>query len=387
MVDVIEYLLEEQEQKKRRKFKIIKDLLSFIGEKNGFKITDREIVNITNIIADFNIKKEHIVYKEFIDNLINFFLKVIYYYDEGKFERFNFILENEKGINNSLKKCLKENKGSIFNICKYYSESRINEKKEIIFSNSYIDVIKLYRFKSETWEIPKENNNSLEIRIPLKGNLYYKNGILLKEREYLLSSPKAKLDKYKILTDNIELLVIRLKKEFLGKLKVKELENLKHQLLTIDEKSMENILNNTMFRDNYIFLMDVIIILLEVNDLVKTDILSISLIIENEDIIREAIEIIDNNITLSEDDIRIKLIERFKTNKQIEEIIYNGTKLTLKKFILKEKTKYIIEDYMNSFRVEFEELLKKYKYSNMKNLRYNIKNFYNLSIKDIKKVK
>lgn len=387
MVDVIEYLLEEQEQKKQRKFKIVKGLLSFIGEKNGFKITDREIVNITNIIADFDVEKNNIIYEEFMDNLINFFLKVIYYYDEGKFERFNFILENEKGINNSLKICLKENKDSILNICKYYSESRLNEKREIIFSNSYIDVIRLCRFKSETWEIPKENNNSLEIRIPLKGNLYYKNGILLKEREYLLSSPKTKLDKYKILTDNIELLVIRLKKEFLDKLKVKELENLKHQLLTIDEKSMEKVLDNTMFRDNYIFLMDVIIILLEVNDLVKTDILSISLIIENEDIIREAVEIIDNNITLSEDDIRIKLMERFKTNKQIEEIIYNGTKLTLKKFILKEKTKYIIEDYINSFRVEFEDLLKKYKYSNMKNLRYNIKNFYNLSVKDIKKVK
>ena len=388
MVNVIEYLLEEQEQKKQRKFKIVKGLLSLIGEKNGFKITDQEIVNIPNIIAKFDIEKSDVVYEEFVDNLINFFLKVIYYYDEGKFERYNFILENEKGINNSLKTWLKENKNSLFDICKYYSECRLNEKREVIFSNSYIDVIRLWRAKSETWEVPKENNDSLEVRIPLRGELYYRNGILLREREYLLTSPKTKLDKYKILTEDIDLLVVRLKKEFLERLKVKELETLKHQTLTIDEKSMEKILDNTMFRDNFTFFMDVIIILLEVNDLVVTDTLSVSLIIENEDMMREIVGIIDDNITLPEEDIRNKIMERFQYNdKRIEEIIYNGTKLTLKKFILKEKTKYIIEDYMNSFRVEFEDLLEKYNYSNMKNLRYNIKNFYNLSIKDIKKVK
>lgn len=257
-----------------------------------------------------------------------------------------------------------------------------------MYSNDYLEVIKLHRSKNEDWETPKDNNDSLEIRMVLEGEIYYKNGILLREKEYLVSGSATKLDKYKILTDSVVLLIVKLKKEFLKKIKIKEPSELKHQTLTVDEESMKKITNNTMFKDYFTFFLDVIIILLEINKLVETDVMSVSLVVESEEEIQEIVKIIDDNIMLVEDEIRDKVIEKFQySDKKLDEIMYKGTKLTLKKFILKEKTKYIIEEYINNIRVEFDELLVKYNYSNVKNFRYNIKNFYNVSIKDIKKNK
>lgn len=108
MIDIIEYLLEEQHQNKQRQLKIVKELLALTGEKNGFKITDRDILSITKIVSDFNLQKDDTVYENFIDNLIRFFSKIICYYKEGKFDKYNFILEEEKGINDSLKEWLKK---------------------------------------------------------------------------------------------------------------------------------------------------------------------------------------------------------------------------------------------------------------------------------------
>lgn len=107
MIDIIEYLLEEQHQNKQRQLKIVKELLALTGEKNGFKITDRDMLSITKIVSDFNLQKDDTVYENFIDNLIRFFSKIICYYKEGKFDKYNFILEEEKGINDSLKEWLK----------------------------------------------------------------------------------------------------------------------------------------------------------------------------------------------------------------------------------------------------------------------------------------
>lgn len=388
MIDIIEYLLEEQHQNKQRQLKIVKDLLALTGEKNGFKITDKDILSITKIVSDFNLQKDDTIYENFIDNLIRFFSKITCYYKEGKFDKYNFILEEEKGINDSLKKWLKKNKTSVYDICEYYSQSSLNETRELVYSNDYLEVIKLYKSKNEDWGTPKDNNDSLEIRMILEGEIYYKNGILLKEKEYLVSGPATKLDKYKVLTDNVVLLVVRLKKEFLKKIKIKELSELKHQTLTVDEESMKKVVNNTIFKDYFTFFLDVVIMLLEINKLVETDVMSVSLVVENEEEIQEIVKIIDDNIMLVEDEIRDKVVEKFQySDKKLDEIMYKGTKLTLKKFILKEKTKYIIEEYINNIRVEFDELLAKYNYSNVKNFRYNIKNFYNVSIKDIKKIK
>lgn len=388
MIGVIEYLLEEQEIKKQRRFKIVKELLSFTAENNGFKVNDRDIVNIAKGASDFEIEKSRVVYDEFVDNLINFFLKIVYYYENNKFDRFNFILEAEAGLNNSLKSWIKRNKISILNICEYYSKGSLNEKRELVFSNNYLEITKLHKIRSKEWGIPKGNSDGIEIRIPLKGEIYYKNGLLLKEREYLLSSATAKLDKYKVLTDEVLLLIIKLKKEFINKIKIKELTELKHQTLTVDETSMRGLLDNTLFREAFTFFMDIVIILLEINELVNTNIMSVSLLLYNEEEMIKIIRIIDKNIALPEEKIKEKIERELGyTYKKIEEIVYKGSKLTLKKFILKEKTKYIIEEYANNMITNPEELLKKYSYSNIKNLRYNIKNFYDISIKDIKRIK
>lgn len=386
-MDIIEYLLGEEESLKKRRFKIVKELLFFMGENNGFKITDRDIVNIEKITSNFEIEKSNIIFDEFIDSLINIFSKIVYYYENGKFDRFNFILKEEIGINKSLKEWICKNKISILNICEYYSKSSLTEKRELIFSNNYLEVIKLYKNKGKNWGIPKENNDSIEIKISLKGEIYYKNGLFLKEREYIITGPLTKLDKYKLLKDEAILLIIRLKKEFLNKIKIKELLEIKHQTLTIDEKNMKKLVNNSMFKDEFTFFVDMIIILLEVNGLVDSSVLSITLLLKDEEKIEKIIKIIDKNITLPEEEIKNKVLEEiYYSNKKIDEIIYRGTKLTLKKYILREKTKYIIEEYMNDIRVDFEFLLQKYNYSNIKNLRYNIKNFYNISIKDIKRL-
>lgn len=388
MRDIIEYLIEEQELKNRKKFKIVKELLLFVGENNGFKITDRDIVNIAKAASDFRPEDNNIIYEEFVDNLIHFFLKIVYYYENNKFNKFNFILNEEKGINDSLKLWIKRNKTSILNICEYYSESSLNEKRELLFSNNYLEVTKLYKNKVKEWGTSKENNDGIEIRILLKGEIYYKNGIFLKEREYVISSSMAKLSKYKILTDETVLLIIKLKKEFLNKIKAKELLEIKHQTLTVDEINMKKLINSSIFSESFTFFMDIVIILLKINGLVETDIISVSLLLDDEKDAIQIMKIIRDNILLPEEEIKNKIWLEFQcSDKKIDEIMYEGTRLTLKKFILKEKTKYIMEEYINNFRLDFERLLPKYNYSNMKNLRYNIKNFYDISIKDIKKLK
>lgn len=388
MVEFIEYLLEKQEIRNQQRFNIIKDMILLCGKGNNFEVTDKDIINIAKLTFDFKIEKSDIDYGNFIENLVNFFLKVVYYYENGKFDRFNYLLQLEKSTNNSLKNWIKEHKTSIFNACEYYLGDSLNEKREMVLSNDYFEIIKLYKTKTDEWGTPKENNDSIEVRIPLKGELYYKNGVFLKEREYLLSGPQAKLERYKLLTDEILLLIIKIKPDFINKLKVKELTDIKHMALTIDEKNMRSLTKQTMFVKDFSFFIDTIITLLKINGLVETDIISVSLVLSNEDEIRDIFKIIERNIALPEDEIKEKILKKYKYgDKKIDEIIYKATKLTLKKYILKEKTRYIMEEYRNNFRITFEELVEKYHYSNMKNLRYNMKNFYEISIKDVKHIK
>lgn len=384
MVALIEYLLEKQESKERTKFKIVKNIISKMGKDNNFEIVDKDIINIAKLIFDFKIEKSNRIYENFIENLANFFLKVIYYYENEKFERFNYLLQEEKGINDSLKFWIKENKNLIFNVCEYHLKESEREQHEIIFSNEYFEITRIYKKRMNEWGIPRENNDGLEVRILSRGEVYYKNGILLKEGEYILSGPQFKLDRYKILTKDAVMIIVKLKTSFLDRVKVGKLKKLRHLRLVVDENNMRKFLDESIFKDSFDFFIDLVITLLKINGLIESDIFSVSLLLNEEEEIEKIFQIVEENIRLPESEIKERILKKTRHRaKKVDEIVYKMLKLTLKKLIIREKTRYIIEEYRNNRRVDFEELIEKYNYSNMKSLRYNLNKIYNISIKEI----
>lgn len=384
MKNIFENLLLQRDKKKYNNYKILKELLLFISKNNKFIIEDSKFVTILNIYLSEN--KKELKSEDFIDDLTIFLMELISHYEEGKFDRFNFLLE-ESNVSVPLKKWLKENKELISNILKYHYRDLLLENREEIAFNNYFSITKISKERSDEFFVPSVNLEDLNIRILLRGKLFYKNGIFLKDGEYLITDYKFQLKEYKVLSDDFLMILITLKKDFIEKFQVKELEKVIQMTSSLPNNQLRKILNKSIFKNNFLFFLDTIILILKNSNLIPDDILSYSEIFYKKELdICSLVNIIDENITLPENDIRDILMEKFSiTEKNLDEFMYQTYKTTLKKYIGRLKIKYILQDYMIFPNAHLDFLLEKYNYSNIKNFKYNLKTFFNLSIKDFEK--
>lgn len=382
MIETLEMILLERNKKNYNRYRVLKELLNFISKNNNFIIEEKKFVEIINFY--FDERKEEFKANNFIDELVQFFIEILDYYEEGKFERFNFLIEKEK-IPLSLKKWLRENKERILDILRYYYIDLYFEKRNNISSNDFFKITKISKNEIEKFFIPTLNFEDINIRILLKGKIFYKNGIFLKEGEYLINGYKSQLGKYKILSDDFLMIIITLKKKFIEMCNIKEIETFSQVTATLSTNKFLQLLNQDMLKKNSLFFLELVMLILKGNNLIADDILSTSELFYEEDIdMYELFNTIDKNICLPEESIKNILFEKFKVNeKKLDELIYISYKMTLKKYILKEKIKCIVTDYSKIPSINLKKLLEKYNYSNMKNFRYNLKNFYDISVKDL----
>ena len=379
MKKVLENILEKKDKELYIRYKVIKKLLIFIGGKNNFNIDEEYmIVLLTSFLKN---KKLVLDKNSFVDELACFFNKIIDLYNEDELIKYRMILDKEV-LQSESKEWLKENKYSILRIIDYYYNTVKTEKREIVYKNEYFKIESVRKRYTNNYLVTVPNSLDMVVRIVLRGQIYYKDGILLSEGEYLITDKNYPLEQHKLVTKYIEMITITLTKKFLTDFQIKSLNDIIQVKSTISLEYFRKVLDRKFIEENMSLFIELLTLVLQVNNILPNKVIDINKI-ENFRI-RDFLAEIEKNIKLSDEEIREKVLKKFRINNtRLEELIGKYYKMTFKKYILNLKIKHIINDYYNK-NGDVNQLLAEYEITNNHNFYYNLKKYFGISIKILK---
>lgn len=379
MKRLLENVLEKNSPELYIRYKAIKNLLRFIAERNNFTVEDQYMIMIlSSFLKDGKLNLNN---NSFIDELTNFFDKIIDLYNKGEERRYKLLLDKEV-LQSELKEWLKEEKYSIIKIIDYYYNTAKLEIREEVYKNEYFQIERVKKRYNSKYLITMPNSTDMVIRLVLKGQIYYKNGILLSEGEYLITDKNYQLSQHKLLTKHCELIKITLKKKFLDEFSIKNLNEIIQIKSTIPLEYFKRVLDRKFIEENMSFFIELLTLVLQVNNLLPNKVIDINKV---EDFrIRDFLFEIEDNIKLSDEEIKEKLFSKFYiNNSKLEEIIGKYYEMTFKKYVLNLKIKHIINEYYNGNQ-NINELISDYKITNNNNFYYNLKKYFGISIKELR---
>lgn len=384
MISFLETELEKKDKNLYLRFKIITKLLNLSIKETKVEITNKYLMKILNVYLTEN--KKNINSDNILDTLFIFFEEIIDSYLIGNFDKYNFILKDLK-INENIKEFLKEKKEEVLQIIEYYLENPFSQIEEILVSNNYYDIIKIKGNLEKKKFKARLEVNSIMIRFMIKGKLFYEDGFILTDNYYIITG-KESLKSFLPLEEELYLVVIILKKSLIEILNIKESFEKNAIRSLASKKHIDNLLNINFLKERPFYFIETLIYFLKSNNLLEKNITPLLKKIRHNTIdLADIFSKITKNIKLNSEKIKDILIKETElSNMQLDNFLVEKTNLTLKKLIIKLKIKYILEEYWNN-NVPIEDLIEKYNIENMKIFRYNLKIFYNLSIKDLKKIK
>lgn len=379
MKRLLENVLEKNSPELYTRYKAIKNLLRFIAERNNFTVEDQYMIMIlSSFLKD---GKLDLNCNSFISEITHFFDKVIDLYNEGEQRRYKLLLDKEV-LHSELKGWLKEEKHSIIKIIDYYYNTAKSEMREEVYKNEYFQIERVKKRYSKKFLITIPNSTDIVIRVALKGQIYYKNGILLSEGEYLITDKNYQLSQHKLITKYSELMTITLKKKFLDDFSIKGLNDIIQIKSTIPLDYFKIVLDRKFIEENMSLFIELLTLVLQVNNLLPNKVVDINKVEDFE--IRDFLFEIEENIKLSDEEIKEKLFNKFYiNNSKLEEIIGKYYEMTFKKYVLNLKIKHIINEYYNGNK-NINELISDYKITNNNNFYYNLKKYFGISIKELR---
>lgn len=385
MIQMLSNILMEKDVKKYSKFKLLTNLLVYTSKSSKcFEVSDIYFIEILKryIDGEENQQKD----KNILEEITKFYEEVISLYEEGKFGRFNFIVDKYI-LNEKLKKWLKEYKEEILSFFNFYIETNGLKLLNVIYSNKYFKVIKIQAEARETFLTPYIHPQEIVIRILLKGKIYYKEGMLLEENQYIIAGPLGFLGGWRILPDEIELILITIKKEFLEKFNIVGIERIIHTPLTLHQKELLKYLNKDYLEKDIFYITEIVTFFLHVNKFLPVNVEPLSYILTAyESNWLKLFDIIEENIKKSNSELETIVCSELGLNKKsLDEIMYYYEKTTFQKFLYNKKINKLIEEYLIN-KKDIDELLIEYNIKNKLILKYNLEKFYNLSIKKLKSI-
>ena len=379
MKRLLENVLEKNSPELYVRYKAIKNLLRFIAERNNFTVGDQYMIMIlSSFLKDGKLDLNN---NSFIDESTNFFDKIIDLYNEGEERRYKLLLD-KKVLQPEVKEWLKEEKHSIIKIIDYYYNTAKSEMREEVYKNEYFQIERVKKRYNSKYLITMPNSTDMVIRLVLKGQIYYKNGILLSEGEYLITDKNYQLSQHKLITKYSELMTITLKKKFLDEFSIKNLNEIIQIKSTIPLEFFKRVLDRKFIEENKSLFIELLTLVLQVNNLLPNKVIDINRV---EDFrIRDFLFEIEDNIKLSDEEIKEKLFSKFCiNNSKLEEIIGKYYEMTFKKYVLNLKIKHIINEYYNGNQ-NINELISDYRITNNNNFYYNLKKYFGISIKELR---
>lgn len=376
---LLENILEKNNSELYMKYKTIKNLLRFIADRNNFTVGDQYLMSIlSSFLKDgkLNLNNNNV-----IDEITHFFDKIIDLYNEGEYRRYKLLLDKEV-VQSDLKEWLKLEKYSVIEIIDYYYNTAKSEMREEIYKNEYFLIERVRKRYNTNFLITIPNSTDMVIRIAIKGQVYYKNGILLSEGEYLITDKNYQLSQHKLTTQYSELMTITLKKKFLDDFSIRSLNDIIQIKSTIPLEYFKKVLDRKFIEENMNLFIELLTLILQVNNLLPNKVVDIN---RPEDFeIRDFLFEIERNIKLSEEEIRERLLEKFSiNNSKLEEIIGKYYEITFKKYVLNLKIKCIMREYYTGNN-KINELISDYQITNNNNLYYNLKKYFGISIKELR---
>lgn len=376
---LLENVLEKNNPELYTKYKTIKNLLRFIADRNNFTVGDQYLMSIlSSFLKDgkLNLNNNNV-----IDEITHFFDKIIDLYNEGEYRRYKLLLDKEV-VQSDLKEWLKLEKYSVIEIIDYYYNTAKSEMREEIYKNEYFLIERVRKRYNTNFLITIPNSTDMVIRIAIKGQVYYKNGILLSEGEYLITDKNYQLSQHKLTTQYSESMTITLKKKFLDDFSIRSLNDIIQIKSTIPLEYFKKVLDRKFIEENMNLFIELLTLILQVNNLLPNKVVDIN---RPEDFeIRDFLFEIERNIKLSEEEIRERLLEKFSiNNSKLEEIIGKYYEITFKKYVLNLKIKCIMREYYTGNN-KINELISDYQITNNNNLYYNLKKYFGISIKELR---
>lgn len=376
---LLENILEKNNSELYMKYKTIKNLLRFIADRNNFTVGDQYLMSIlSSFLKDgkLNLNNNNV-----IDEITHFFDKIIDLYNEGEYRRYKLLLDKEV-VQSDLKEWLKLEKYSVIEIIDYYYNTAKSEMREEIYKNEYFLIERVRKRYNTNFLITIPNSTDMVIRIAIKGQVYYKNGILLSEGEYLITDKNYQLSQHKLTTKYSELMTITLKRKFLDDFSIRSLNDIIQIKSTIPLEYFKKVLDRKFIEENMNLFIELLTLILQVNNLLPNKVVDIN---RPEDFeIRDFLFEIERNIKLSEEEIRERLLGKFSiNNSKLEEIIGKYYEITFKKYVLNLKIKCIMREYYTGNN-KINELISDYQITNNNNLYYNLKKYFEISIKELR---
>lgn len=376
---LLENILEKNNSELYMKYKTIKNLLRFIADRNNFTVGDQYLMSIlSSFLKDgkLNLNNNNV-----IDEITHFFDKIIDLYNEGEYRRYKLLLDKEV-VQSDLKEWLKLEKYSVIEIIDYYYNTAKSEMREEIYKNEYFLIERVRKRYNTNFLITIPNSTDMVIRIAIKGQVYYKNGILLSEGEYLITDKNYQLSQHKLTTKYSELMTITLKRKFLDDFSIRSLNDIIQIKSTIPLEYFKKVLDRKFIEENMNLFIELLTLILQVNNLLPNKVVDIN---RPEDFeIRDFLFEIERNIKLSEEEIRERLLGKFSiNNSKLEEIIGKYYEITFKKYVLNLKIKCIMREYYTGNN-KINELISDYQITNNNNLYYNLKKYFGISIKELR---
>lgn len=376
---LLENVLEKNNPELYMKYKTIKNLLRFIADRNNFTVGDQYLMSIlSSFLKDgkLNLNNNNV-----IDEITHFFDKIIDLYNEGEYRRYKLLLDKEV-VQSDLKEWLKLEKYSVIEIIDYYYNTAKSEMREEIYKNEYFLIERVRKRYNTNFLITIPNSTDMVIRIAIKGQVYYKNGILLSEGEYLITDKNYQLSQHKLTTKYSELMTITLKRKFLDDFSIRSLNDIIQIKSTIPLEYFKKVLDRKFIEENMNLFIELLTLILQVNNLLPNKVVDIN---RPEDFeIRDFLFEIERNIKLSEEEIRERLLGKFSiNNSKLEEIIGKYYEITFKKYVLNLKIKCIMREYYTGNN-KINELISDYQITNNNNLYYNLKKYFGISIKELR---
>lgn len=376
---LLENVLEKNNPELYMKYKTIKNLLRFIADRNNFTVGDQYLMSIlSSFLKDgkLNLNNNNV-----IDEITHFFDKIIDLYNEGEYRRYKLLLDKEV-VQSDLKEWLKLEKYSVIEIIDYYYNTAKSEMREEIYKNEYFLIERVRKRYNTNFLITIPNSTDMVIRIAIKGQVYYKNGILLSEGEYLITDKNYQLSQHKLTTKYSELMTITLKRKFLDDFSIRSLNDIIQIKSTIPLEYFKKVLDRKFIEENMNLFIELLTLILQVNNLLPNKVVDIN---RSEDFeIRDFLFEIERNIKLSEEEIRERLLGKFSiNNSKLEEIIGKYYEITFKKYVLNLKIKCIMREYYTGNN-KINELISDYQITNNNNLYYNLKKYFGISIKELR---
>lgn len=378
-------LLENKNKNEFIRYQVLRRMIVYIASQNDIKVSDELFIEIIKKIYDkeYGMKADNIEKKIYLfcNDMIENYLVEKRITVAFNIEKYNFSSE--------LKQFLIEEKDNLENIMHYYLNKKSTYGNFVtIYSNEYFSIRELSRKKCKGEKLYSEVEDGIGIRMLFQGKMLYKNGALLKNGEYLIRDLSKPIDEIVILSDDIHGVTLNLTEKFIKKFNVKKPEHIINMKISKFQINLLDLLDIDTLKYETLMLFETIILLLKFHHLIDEECETITEFLNyNEISIVEIAEEVKKNIRCNIEDIEEKVLKKFDISTfKLNDIIYDISRTTFRKYVLEMKMHYIVDFYINS-ELKLEEVLNHYNIENINVFRYNLKKFSNLGVKDLQMMK